>query len=143
MTRRPATIVEDLTIPFPRPRDMAIGESREFNEICGHLRGRIEESHYRDRRPTRPRRRGSPMTAEIHAAPRCRRLASRGHPRQIYAQLRPLILPIATAGSVLLFWQAYRSVCASAGHPAAAERHRGGAVAHPAAADAPCDPDDA
>jgi NitT/TauT family transport system ATP-binding protein len=50
MTRRPATIVEDLTIPFPRPREMAIGESREFNEICGHLRERIEVSHFRDRR---------------------------------------------------------------------------------------------
>jgi len=50
MTRRPATIVEDLTIPFARPREMAIGESREFNEICGHLRERIEESHYRERR---------------------------------------------------------------------------------------------
>src|SRR5271170_6503558 len=58
MTRRPATIVEDLTIPFPRPRPMAIGESREFNEICGHLRERIEESHYRGSRtdpaPARP-----------------------------------------------------------------------------------------
>ena len=60
MTRRPATIVEDLTIPFARPRPMAIGESREFNEICGHLRERIEESHYRERggraaaAPTRP-----------------------------------------------------------------------------------------
>ena len=50
MTRRPATIVEDLTIPFARPRDMAIGESREFNEICGHLRERIEVSHHRKRR---------------------------------------------------------------------------------------------
>ena len=50
MTRRPATIVEDLTIPFTRPRDMAIGESREFNEICGHLRERIEESHNRKAR---------------------------------------------------------------------------------------------
>jgi NitT/TauT family transport system ATP-binding protein len=49
MTRRPATIVEDLTIPFGRPRPMAIGESREFNEICGHLRERIEASHYRAR----------------------------------------------------------------------------------------------
>jgi NitT/TauT family transport system ATP-binding protein len=49
MTRRPATIVEDLTIPFARPRPMAIGESREFNEICGHLRECIEESHYRER----------------------------------------------------------------------------------------------
>jgi NitT/TauT family transport system ATP-binding protein len=58
MTRRPATIVEDLTIPFARPRPMAIGESPEFNEICGHLRARIEESHYRGRRagraPARP-----------------------------------------------------------------------------------------
>ncbi len=49
MTRRPATIVEDLTIPFARPRPMAIGESREFNTICGHLRERIEEGHYRER----------------------------------------------------------------------------------------------
>jgi NitT/TauT family transport system ATP-binding protein len=58
MTRRPATLVEDLTIPFARPRPMAIGESPEFNEICGHLRARIEESHYRGRRagraPARP-----------------------------------------------------------------------------------------
>src|SRR5271167_999512 len=58
MTRRPAKIVEDLTIPFPRPREMAIGESREFNEICGHLRERIEENHFRGRRtdpaPSRP-----------------------------------------------------------------------------------------
>jgi NitT/TauT family transport system ATP-binding protein len=50
MTRRPATIVEDLTIPFARPRDMTIGESREFNEICGHLRERIEHSHNRRQR---------------------------------------------------------------------------------------------
>jgi NitT/TauT family transport system ATP-binding protein len=49
MTRRPATIVEDLAIPFARPRSMAIGESPEFNEICGHLRERIEESHYGER----------------------------------------------------------------------------------------------
>jgi NitT/TauT family transport system ATP-binding protein len=50
MTRRPATIVEDLTIPFARPRPLVIGETREFNEICGHLRERIEESHDRKRR---------------------------------------------------------------------------------------------
>lgn len=49
MTRRPATIVEDLTIPFARPRPMSIGETREFNEICGHLRTRIEEGHQRER----------------------------------------------------------------------------------------------
>jgi len=47
MTRRPATIVEDLTIPFARPRPAGLGESREFNEICGHLRGRIEQGHSR------------------------------------------------------------------------------------------------
>jgi NitT/TauT family transport system ATP-binding protein len=49
MTKRPATIVEDLAIPFARPRSMALGESPEFNEICGHLRKTIEESHDRPR----------------------------------------------------------------------------------------------
>jgi len=48
MTRRPATIVEDLAIPFLRPRPMTIGETPAFNEICGHLRQRIEESHHRE-----------------------------------------------------------------------------------------------
>ena len=50
MTRRPATVVEDLVIPFARPRSMDIGESREFNAICGHLRQRIEDSHFGERR---------------------------------------------------------------------------------------------
>jgi NitT/TauT family transport system ATP-binding protein len=50
MTRRPATIIEDLTIPFARPRDMSIGETAEFNEICRHLRVRIEESHHSGQR---------------------------------------------------------------------------------------------
>src|SRR5579862_667933 len=45
MTRRPATIVEDLEIPFARPRDMSIGDTPEFTEICSHLRGMIEHSH--------------------------------------------------------------------------------------------------
>jgi NitT/TauT family transport system ATP-binding protein len=45
MTKRPATIVEDLAIPFARPRSIALGESREFNEICRHLRERIERGH--------------------------------------------------------------------------------------------------
>lgn len=55
MTRRPSTVVEDLFIPFARPRSMAIGESREFNEICGHLRQQIEDGHsgMRQRRPAR------------------------------------------------------------------------------------------
>jgi NitT/TauT family transport system ATP-binding protein len=56
MRRRPATIIEDLTIPFARPRPMALGDGREFNEICSHLRGRIARSHDRPngRRVARP-----------------------------------------------------------------------------------------
>jgi NitT/TauT family transport system ATP-binding protein len=49
MTKRPATIVEDLAVPFARPRSLGLGENREFNEICRHLRERIEESHDRPR----------------------------------------------------------------------------------------------
>jgi NitT/TauT family transport system ATP-binding protein len=41
MQRRPGTIVEDLRIPFARPRAFAIGETPEFNEICAHLRSLI------------------------------------------------------------------------------------------------------
>jgi len=47
MTRRPATIVEDLRIPFARPRGRSIGEQKEFNEICAHLRGLIEHKQSR------------------------------------------------------------------------------------------------
>ena len=42
MTRRPATIIEDLRVPFARSRDPHIGETKEFNELCSHLRGLIE-----------------------------------------------------------------------------------------------------
>jgi NitT/TauT family transport system ATP-binding protein len=45
MTRRPGTIVEDLRIPFTRPRDFAIGETAEFNEICAHLRSLFVAGH--------------------------------------------------------------------------------------------------
>jgi NitT/TauT family transport system ATP-binding protein len=44
MTRRPATVVEDLEIPFARPRDVSIRDSREFNELCAYLRNKIEKS---------------------------------------------------------------------------------------------------
>jgi NitT/TauT family transport system ATP-binding protein len=60
MTKRPATIVEDLAIPFARPRSIALGENRKFNEICRHLRERIEAGHDRPqalRRGTAIRRR--------------------------------------------------------------------------------------
>jgi NitT/TauT family transport system ATP-binding protein len=45
MTRRPATIVKDVAVPFPRPRGPELAEGVEFNRLCGHLRGMIEESH--------------------------------------------------------------------------------------------------
>jgi len=52
MTRRPATIVEDLEIPFARPRDVSIRDTPMFNEICSHLRGQIERTHGTVRRTT-------------------------------------------------------------------------------------------
>ena len=42
MSRRPGRIIEDVRIPFARPRGLEIGETAAFNEICGHLRGKIE-----------------------------------------------------------------------------------------------------
>ena len=42
MSRRPGRIIEDVRIPFPRSRGLEIGETVEFNEICGHLRGKIQ-----------------------------------------------------------------------------------------------------
>jgi NitT/TauT family transport system ATP-binding protein len=45
MTRRPATVVEDLEIPFERPRSTDIVDTKEFNDLCGYLRSKIERSH--------------------------------------------------------------------------------------------------
>ena len=42
MSHRPGRIIEDIRIPFARPRGLEIGETVEFNEICSHLRGKIE-----------------------------------------------------------------------------------------------------
>jgi NitT/TauT family transport system ATP-binding protein len=47
MTRRPATIVADVRIPFDRPREHGIGERPQFNEICAHLRSLIEHKPHR------------------------------------------------------------------------------------------------
>ena len=41
MSRRPGTIIEDLRIPFGRPRDFALGSTAQFNEICEHFRSLI------------------------------------------------------------------------------------------------------
>jgi len=45
MTRRPSTVVCDLRIPFERPRDPRIAESREFSALCAQLRGHIEAGY--------------------------------------------------------------------------------------------------
>jgi NitT/TauT family transport system ATP-binding protein len=52
MTRRPATIVADIRIPFGRPRDNSVGGRAEFNDICAELRSLIEHkqpSRWQDR----------------------------------------------------------------------------------------------
>jgi NitT/TauT family transport system ATP-binding protein len=43
--RRPGQVVRDVAITFERPRDLAIGETVAFNQICGDLRRVIAESH--------------------------------------------------------------------------------------------------
>jgi NitT/TauT family transport system ATP-binding protein len=59
MAGRPSTILADVRCPFPRPRDLVIGETTEFNEICTLLREKIEEGYGRPRR-TASARMGSP-----------------------------------------------------------------------------------
>ena len=44
MGGRPATIVEDVRVPFARPRRIELTEASEFNAICAHLRGHITEA---------------------------------------------------------------------------------------------------
>lgn len=41
MDRRPSRIVDDIVIPFQRPRSMEIQDSKEFVDICARLRGKI------------------------------------------------------------------------------------------------------
>ena len=43
MSQRPGRIVADVRIPFRRPRNLEIGETTSFNEICGLLRIRTGE----------------------------------------------------------------------------------------------------
>jgi NitT/TauT family transport system ATP-binding protein len=49
MTNRPSMIIEDVAVPFVRPRTNAIGKTSEFVQICSYLRGLIEQGHGRHR----------------------------------------------------------------------------------------------
>jgi NitT/TauT family transport system ATP-binding protein len=42
---RPGHVLADIAIDFARPRDLAIGETLEFNRICGELRGYVAAGH--------------------------------------------------------------------------------------------------
>ncbi|MBJ3778260.1 ABC transporter ATP-binding protein, partial [Acuticoccus mangrovi] len=44
MGRRPSRIVEDIRVPFPRPRDPAMEADPAFNELCLHLKAQIHRT---------------------------------------------------------------------------------------------------
>ncbi len=44
MSRRPATVAEELVVPFPRPRSPALADTAEFAALVAHLRGVIARS---------------------------------------------------------------------------------------------------
>ena len=45
MGDRPATIVADVRIDFPRPRSIGLNENAAFNAVCAELRTKIEMAH--------------------------------------------------------------------------------------------------
>jgi NitT/TauT family transport system ATP-binding protein len=45
MGRRPATVIEELKVDLPRPRNIAMTEEEGFNRLVRHLRGAIETGH--------------------------------------------------------------------------------------------------
>jgi NitT/TauT family transport system ATP-binding protein len=47
MGRRPATIIDDVAIDLPRPRDISLMEDERFNRHVRYLRKAIEASHVR------------------------------------------------------------------------------------------------
>jgi NitT/TauT family transport system ATP-binding protein len=48
MGRSPSRIIADVTVPFARPRSFALGETTEFNELCGTLREHITRAREGD-----------------------------------------------------------------------------------------------
>lgn len=42
---RPGRVLADMAMPFPRPRDLSIGETIEFNRICAELRHHVATGH--------------------------------------------------------------------------------------------------
>jgi NitT/TauT family transport system ATP-binding protein len=45
MSARPGTIIADIRVDFPRPRDFAITSSARFNALCDRLRGLVMNAH--------------------------------------------------------------------------------------------------
>ena len=45
----PSVIIADVRIDFPRPREMSLNETAQFNEVCGILREKIELAHSNSR----------------------------------------------------------------------------------------------
>jgi NitT/TauT family transport system ATP-binding protein len=45
MSARPGTIIADIRVDFPRPRDFAITSSPAFNVLCDRLRGLVLNAH--------------------------------------------------------------------------------------------------
>jgi NitT/TauT family transport system ATP-binding protein len=37
--------VQNVVVPFARPRNPELAEGVEFNQLCGRLRSMIEQSH--------------------------------------------------------------------------------------------------
>jgi NitT/TauT family transport system ATP-binding protein len=48
MGRSPSKIIADIEVPFARPRQFALGETTEFNELCGALRVEITRAREGD-----------------------------------------------------------------------------------------------
>jgi NitT/TauT family transport system ATP-binding protein len=48
MGGNPSTVISDVNIPFPRPRDFSLGETAEFNRLCATLRECIHQARLED-----------------------------------------------------------------------------------------------